>query len=63
MDDDLRQLTLAQLRELKAAADEAIRAVIRAKRLRKTPEPKEPEPQKLDLEQERDRWLQARRST
>ena len=64
-DTDLEQLSIAELEALKANIENAVRAIIRAKRLAKMPLPPpetvQPKPPVNDLESARDAWLDSKR--
>jgi hypothetical protein len=66
-DDQLEQLTIQELHDLKDKIDLAVRAVIRAKREGSlngdpvTAKPRETDVPLMDLERERDAWLLAKR--
>jgi hypothetical protein len=67
-DEQLRQMSLVDLRLLKARIEDAIRAGIRAQKQAKAPAApgadaaasSEPRPAPIDLERERDAWLSRR---
>ena len=63
-DTELEQLSIPELEMLKANIEDAVRAIIRTKRLAKMPLPPQtvqPQPPVNDLESARDAWLNSRR--